>query len=284
MALLNFDVAEEESAQSLRALALAPAADEPPSEDSLRACRRTPKVGGVKVRRAVLVFTTTVLLLTASFSTSGIALGDVEVTLDCSGGNTVTLLADTQTVTELTDAVAAMSGSGLDCTITQVPVMLSLFGLTALADSNGSKDFAVGGGQYNADGICGPLPTTINIGFSAHVPADGSMPDSATGSISETVSQPGGPCDGDRRKVTVTCLEVGPNPNILAGGTLGWMDGTVTQATGYFLGSFTLGLTAWDKPTKPDYFNDNRNLPNCQSHVLQPTFEFFHGNIVVKDR
>jgi len=84
------------------------------------------------VRRAVLVFTTTVLLLTASFSTSGIALGDVEVTLDCSDGNTVTLLADTQTVTELTDAVAAMSGSGLDCTITQVPVMLSLFGLTAL--------------------------------------------------------------------------------------------------------------------------------------------------------
>jgi hypothetical protein len=233
------------------------------------------RLGGSEVRRAALVLIATLTLMTGSFSISGVALGDVQVTLNCSDGNTATLLVDSETLTELTDAVAAMSGSGLDCTVTQLPVVLSLFGLTAQADSNGSQDFAVGGGQYDF-GLCGGFPATVNIGFSAHAPADGSMAETATGSTSETISSPGGPCNGDRRKSQVTCLDVDAN--------VGYMTGTVTQATGYWAGSFTVGLTARDKAEKPDDFNDLRNFDDCHLKTLPPGFDFFHGNIVVKDR
>jgi len=227
------------------------------------------------MRRVLSVIAASFLLMTGSVR--GTTLGnDQTIALSCSDGNEVTLTVDAQTLLDLTGALEAMSGSGLTCTLTQLPPVAYGLGLTAVA-SSGSKDFAVGGGQYlAASGECGGA-FTVNIGFSAHVDSSGTTATAttATGSLSETISQPGGICNGDRFKLSITCLTVLANK--------AWMDGPVTQATGAFTFLFDPTSGAAAVQDGPDLYNDTRNTQNCPTPVIQPAVPFIHGNIVVKD-
>jgi hypothetical protein len=228
------------------------------------------------MKRVIFALITSIALTTASISVPVFALGDVQVSLSCSDGNEMTVAVDLETLRALTDAVAAMSGSGLDCTLTQLPPVLSVFGLTALA-SSGPQDFAVGGFRYTAP--C-PIATdgtyTSNVGFSAHVAADGSSPTMAHGSIAETI--PDGQCISGHRKTVVTCLVVSSALAV----SDAWMDGDVTQTSGFFDGSLTVRFTAEDGT--PDKFDETRNASTCPTATIFPAIPVLHGNIVIKDR
>ncbi|HEV8535906.1 MAG TPA: hypothetical protein VGR87_09350 [Candidatus Limnocylindria bacterium] len=78
------------------------------------------------------------------------AIGETQVTLNCSDGTSVSLVVDADTLTGLTESIQAMIDypAGLSCTLVQVPLGLgAVFGRIALA-SPGQSPFIVAGGRW----------------------------------------------------------------------------------------------------------------------------------------
>src|SRR5438309_2013415 len=110
------------------------------------------------MKRAVLACAVAAgLVIGAALPSS--AIGLTQVTLSCDDGTSVTLIADTDTLTSLTASVQAMLDypAGLTCTLVQSPLPLA-FGAIALA-SPGSNPFIVAGGRWEVPcDIIFPLP------------------------------------------------------------------------------------------------------------------------------
>jgi hypothetical protein len=99
------------------------------------------------MRRAVLTFAIAAgLAIGTAIPTS--AIGETQVTLNCSDGTSTALIVDTNTLVGLTGAVQAMIDypAGLNCSLVQNPLG-ALFGDVALA-SPGQRPFIVGGGRW----------------------------------------------------------------------------------------------------------------------------------------
>jgi hypothetical protein len=125
------------------------------------------------------------------------AIGNTQVTLNCSDGTSTTSVVDSATLTGLTQAVQAMIDypAGLTCTLIQVPLLTSI-GRIALA-SPGTNPFVVGGGRWlvpcslingGGGGIGAPVqqPTDtfwVNIAVNAHQRDDGTF----FGTLNETI-------------------------------------------------------------------------------------------------
>ena len=124
------------------------------------------------MKRAVLACAVAVgLVIGAALPSS--AIGLTQVTLSCDDGTSVTLIADTDTLTSLTASVQAMLDypAGLTCTLVQSPLPLA-FGAIALA-SPGSNPFIVAGGRWEVP--CSffgfvPEPGFVDGGVVARVP------------------------------------------------------------------------------------------------------------------
>ena len=124
------------------------------------------------MKRAVLACAVAVgLVIGAALPSS--AIGLTQVTLSCDDGTSVTLIADTDTLTSLTASVQAMLDypAGLTCTLVQTPLPLA-FGAIALA-SPGSNPFIVAGGRWEVP--CSffgfvPEPGFVDGGVVARVP------------------------------------------------------------------------------------------------------------------
>jgi len=87
------------------------------------------------------------LMLGTAFPVSG--LGQTQVTLNCTGGTSLTVVLDTGALTSLTQAVQALIDypAELSCTLLQVPAMR--FGAVAMALADGA--FITGGGRATAE-------------------------------------------------------------------------------------------------------------------------------------
>jgi hypothetical protein len=125
------------------------------------------------MRRAIIaLLTATALMLTGLIPgpLRVTALGETSVTLSCTDGTSLTLLADTETLAGLTAAVQAMIDypAGLNCTIVQNPLPLTTyFGNVALAANPNPMVVAGGRWQVGCTSIldysrcCGSLPGSV---------------------------------------------------------------------------------------------------------------------------
>ena len=147
-------------------------------------------------------------------------LGLQNVNLSCNDGTNLALALDATGLTQLSDAVSAMSlypagDPALACSLTQSatlttsssPTFSSTSAPTAAGGNGGNPqhDYAVGGGQFLTPG-CLPSVEEENFGLSAHVD-DGAPMTDATGSF--TLSRPASICTGQGHlNATVDCLVV----------------------------------------------------------------------------
>jgi hypothetical protein len=118
------------------------------------------------MRRAIIaLLTATALMLTGLIPgpLRVTALGETSVTLNCTDGTSLTLLADTETLAGLTAAVQAMIDypAGLNCTIVQNPLPLTtFFGNLALAANPNTMVVAGGRWQVGCSSIFSYRGTT----------------------------------------------------------------------------------------------------------------------------
>ena len=133
------------------------------------------------------------------------------VALACDDGTNLALSLDAASLTQLTNAVTAMTlfPAGLSCSVSP--------DASAPSPDKPKHDYAVGGGQqFSATAMC-----TINFAFSAHTQSEGP----AQGSFNESI--PGGcPFATGQLRTTVFCLHVTVNhADMIA---------LVNKATGFF--------------------------------------------------
>jgi hypothetical protein len=137
------------------------------------------------MRRAIIaLLTATALMLTGLIPgpLRVTALGQTSVTLNCTDGTSLTLLADTETLTGLAAAVQAMVDypAGLNCTLVQNPLPLTMsLGNVALASNPNTMVVAGGRWQVGCSSIFsyrggGSLPGGI-VARSAKLPALASL-------------------------------------------------------------------------------------------------------------
>jgi len=123
------------------------------------------------MRRAILaLLTATALMLTGLIPgpLRVTALGETSVTLNCTDGTSLTLLADADTLAGLTAAVQAMVEypAGLGCTLVQNPLPLTVFfGNVALA-ANPNR-MVVAGGRWQVSCVDIPPPCDRTCGEGA---------------------------------------------------------------------------------------------------------------------
>jgi len=114
------------------------------------------------MRRAIIaLLTATALMLTGLIPgpLRVTALGETSVTLSCTDGTSLTLLADAETLAGLTAAVQAMADypAGLGCTLVQNPLPLTVsLGNVALAVN--PNTMVVAGGRWQASCVDIPPP------------------------------------------------------------------------------------------------------------------------------
>ena len=218
-----------------------------------------------------------IVAVVVGIPTAAADTGVQNVNLSCDDGTNLGLTLSTPAVTELTNAVTAMTlfPAGLTCGVSPQ--------LDPPAGGNHATDSAVGGGDQFFTAPRLEAPCKLNFGFSAHTPSE--VPTGAKGSFNETT--PGG-CAGfgftAQLRVTITCLDVNLNHAD--------MQGMVTKATGAFANDgFMEGSPAYISA------DDNGGAPFDQLGVstapsaLPPSVcggtsnkaETTHGNINVND-
>ena len=225
------------------------------------------------MKRLLLVVATMLAAALVLVLMPGAATGTSSSTtnLSCNDGTNLSLALDPLALTQLSNAVTAMTlyPAGLSC------------GLSPAADppasgsGNPQHDYAVGGGQWAA------APCPINFSLEAHSATDDTA---ATGHLNKTM--PVGCPGGGQLKISIDCLAVSETYTNHAD-----MHGTVTRVTGtYFTNQgFYEGGPAYIS------VDDNDGAPLDRLGV-QPSssgaqnacgsaFEFpiAHGNISVHD-
>ena len=118
------------------------------------------------MRRATLVFAVAAAITLTGLTQrpQAAALGMTQVTINCTDGTSVTVVADADMLTGLVAAVQGMVDypAGLNCTLIQVP-LLTMFGHVAVATN--PNTMIVAGGRWLAP--C----TVIGSGFNTALPA-----------------------------------------------------------------------------------------------------------------
>jgi len=199
-------------------------------------------------------FVVPMTLATLSIGIPAAAPTDLQdATLTCSDGTNLELALDAESLSQLADAVTAMTlnpagDPPLACSLAQqVPLLQSGTSLQrplasvsprrkarhvrnagrlqsrTLSASNPRYDYVVGGGKAPALG-CPVLP--VSFGISAHV-AQGALPTTASGTFNVGSPAPNGFCQGQFTS-KIDCLEVT--------GSLAHLTAKVTHATGVFGG------------------------------------------------
>jgi hypothetical protein len=234
------------------------------------------------------------------------------VTLTCSDGNNFTTKLGTEAVTELTDAVSAMTlfpagDPPLSCSLVTTPLLQEMTSsLTALslrsqagrsasrrkptsptrklASGNPTFDYNVGGGQVFHLPF-GLPPCFVTFGISAHTPNN--VPGGAKGTINLSVPSGcgGGGTGPNRLQVRVDCLHVIGNHADKSG--------TVTKVTGQFLlDGFTEGGPAFISDTDVSKqgapfdtlgWSPTTNMPLLPCGRAMFEAEISNGNINVHD-
>lgn len=241
------------------------------------------------MKRMIIALISAITLTVAAASVRVNALGDVQVTLNCTDGVTTTELSsvvDPAGLLELKDAVEsiALYPAGLSCTLAEAP-LVTAFGIVALAD-NGPQDSAVGGGIYvDTRSDCSvPLanPTGmvhVHLNIDAHREAANTAAP-AFGHFMERVVEPGNPCNGNERRATVYCLTVN--------GNLAETRATHTVATGTYLpGANPVAWYGQDNQPKPDFtYSAQGSTANCPLVTAGPPLLIFplQGNIAIHDQ
>ena len=118
------------------------------------------------MRRATVVFAVAAALVLAGVTQrpQAAALGMTQVTINCTDGTSVTVVADADMLTGLVSAVQGMVDypAGLNCTLIQVPLLTWFGHVTVAANPN---TLIVAGGRWLAP--C----SVIGVGFGTSLPA-----------------------------------------------------------------------------------------------------------------
>ena len=148
------------------------------------------------MRRATVVFAVAAALVLAGVTQrpQAAALGMTQVTINCTDGTSVTVVADADMLTGLVSAVQGMVDypAGLNCTLIQVPLLTWFGHVTVAANPN---TLIVAGGRWLAP--C----SVIGVGFGTSLPAGtvasrGSRPMSAM-LLPAPLASGSTPCDDD---------------------------------------------------------------------------------------
>jgi hypothetical protein len=222
-------------------------------------------------------------------------LGLQNVNLSCNDSTNLALVLDATTVTQLSDAVSAISlfpagDPALACSLTQSAALTSsatrtfsswrTFSSTSSGNGNGPDDFAVGGGRI----FVSFFGCDENFAVNGHVPADTPYTPGqagAHGTVNLTVpGTPSATCNTRGSLVTkVDCVQVS--------GNTADMTSEVTKSSGLFLTSYPVGTeVAWHiedlSPTAPDEFGGSEpRPPAAQCTVTTNSFPVVEGNITV---
>ena len=233
-----------------------------------------------RFRRSALVLVPAVL---SAFAFSGVGTSNAALLsrqLTCNDGTNLSLTLNLTQLTQLTNAIAAMTlyPAGLSCT-------LSLLGLSSahsssrartpdLSTSSSQHDYAVGGGQGPAV-LASRCPSTVfpNFGLSAHV-ASGTTTQGVGGTFNVKVPA-NAPCVAQLVS-TVDCLRVvGNRADFTA---------FVTQASGElaFLNQTEISVAVLQSsdPSTPDMIDDNIAAGPCDFRA-SPDAAIVHGHIAV---
>jgi hypothetical protein len=168
------------------------------------------------------------------------ATGLTLATVSCTDGDSFSATVDTDALTDLTQAIEAMTlyPAGLSCTLATAPLLTSMGGVASAWKASG---FVVGGGRFQL--FC-PAETGVpdqkfwvNFGLSAH-DRDGGT-DVKGGTFNLAV--PDGPtqCDGPSNFTSKPyCLVINNEPpGPPSSPWYAWINSTVTQAHGDYFGS-----------------------------------------------
>jgi len=253
-------------------------------------------------RTTLLVVSVTLATLVVGIPTAAPA-NLQNVTLTCSDGTNLNLALDAASVTQLTDAVNAMSlypagDPPLACGVAASPLLQSTVSGKASSRTlrnatqapsagagNPNYDYAVGGGKAPNLGCFGGFPTSF--GLSAHV-RQGASPDTATGTFNVGSPAPNVGCKGHFNS-KVDCLVVT--------GTLAHLTAHVTQATGQFAGlqDTEIDVAVQDNGTPsavtPDMIGDGNTAAQCAQGLAAgdppyptiPDQPVTNGNVNVHD-
>jgi hypothetical protein len=145
------------------------------------------------------------------------------VNLDCGDGNPLQVTVDPATLTELQASVQAMldNPSGLTCTLSTSPVLISPLGLGTSALASSNQAFVVGGGRYAFSPSC-----EANFAISAH-----QIDSTGAARGSETFTFPSSCTDFGQGhlKADVYCVSVTAATTITP--AVGEVIGNITEAT-----------------------------------------------------
>jgi hypothetical protein len=218
------------------------------------------------MRRAILTFALAAGL-TLGGSLRATAIGETQVRIDCSDGDSFTLAVDLDTLAALTASIQAMLDypAGLSCALTQLPATAVSFGSVAMAASK--NPYVIGGGQTvvpcNPDGS-GTATFVAHMNVKIRT-SDGVLSGSANLGI------PGGQCVGPSTlKSTATCLAVLP---VTAQSGRAWADSFVTSTSGAFFApneGNTIGWMFEDNGPKGSATKDRFRVIESESSCPAP--------------
>jgi hypothetical protein len=242
------------------------------------------------LRRTMFLVPATLAVLVVGVPTA--ALGLLDVRLSCNDGTDLDLTLDAETANQLQAAVSAINlypagDPPLTCSLTtSSPGLLTL--PAAHADTNGPKDFGVGGGQILVPFANPPAGCVENFAVSAHVPANTvTTPPQAgaggTANLSVSSSCPDAAWAGSNLVSKVDC--------VLVTGTAAKFTAEVTKSSGIFV---TVGFDPGDEiafevedldPVPPDRILGQSSSGPCvfTADAGPAFFDVLRGNITVHD-
>jgi hypothetical protein len=217
-------------------------------------------------------------------------LGSQNVNLACNDGTNLALALDAAAVTQLSDAVTAISlypagNPALACSLTQSTTLTNSRARTfsslrtfssasspTAAGGNGGNpqhDYAVGGGQAPNLGLCPTVPT--NFSLSAHVDA-GTTTQGVDGTFNVTAPATAGPSCAGTFVSKVDCLQVSGNRADLTA--------HITKANGALTPFVGLEISVAVLDSALDMIDDNAPTSPCVFNAI-PDQNVIHGNISV---
>jgi hypothetical protein len=218
-------------------------------------------------------------MVASALPVSVAAVGEVEVALNCSDGDEFSVTVDLQTLTELKDAVGAMTlyPAGLSCSLTEVP-LVGLFGPGVALAGNPHTDYAVGGGQGTFPCFPGPGMGHQSFALNAHVENDG-LTQGVGGTFNTTVPEQPGCAEQGTLVSKVDCVEVTGNHAELTA--------MVTKATGswtpFLQPGDELTISATDLSPLPDTLQATPYTAQCTLFGSAFEVPISRGNINIHD-
>lgn len=231
-------------------------------------------------RISLVVFATVALMVTSALPLTVAAVGEIEVALSCSDGDKFSVTVDVQTLTELKDAVEAMTlyPAGLSCSLAETPLVGLIGPATALA-GNPHTDYAVGGGQGTFPCFPGSGMGHQSFALNAHVENDG-LTQGVGGTFNTTVPEQPGCAEQGTLVSKVDCVAVSGNhaelTSVITKATGSWADFGVQPGQ-------ELAISATDNSPLPDTLQASFASGPCGFFGSSFEVPISRGNINVHD-